>query len=228
MHDKLFSTKQYIAGLRSAFELLANADIAAGQSRYMKDLFPFFGLKTPECNAVVKGYIKEHGLPPFDKLEDVLKTCYTQPEREFHYTAITLASYYMKKHAKDMIPLMEFLITHNTWWDTVDGTSSACVRPLFKQHPELLDKLTWKWVKSDSMWLQRSAIIAQLGYRRNTNEAVLYRNIKALNGGKEFFINKAIGWALREYSKTHPQQVVDFIAANKLHPLSVREGSKYL
>ena len=228
MANNPFSTKQYIASLRAAFELLANEEIAMQQAKYMKDLFPFFGLKTPERSAVVKGYIKEHGLPPFDKLEEVLKACYKQPEREFHYTAITLASYYMKKNAKDMIPLMEFLITHNTWWDTVDGTSSACVRPLFKQHPELLDKLTWKWVKSDSMWLQRSAIIAQLGYRKDTNEAVLFRNIKALNGGKEFFINKAIGWALREYSKTHRQQVVDFIAENKLHPLSVREGSKYL
>lgn len=228
MGTKSFSTKNYIAGLRAAFELLANAEIAVQQAKYMKDLFPFFGLKTPERSAVVKGYFKEHDIPPFDKLEEVIKACYKQPEREFHYTAIELASRYMKKHAKEMIPLTEFIITNNSWWDTVDGTSSACVRPLFKVHPELLDKLTWKWVKSDNMWLQRSAIIAQLGYRKETNEDVLFRNIQALNGGKEFFINKAIGWALREYSKTHRQQVVGFIAANKLHPLSVREGSKYL
>jgi 3-methyladenine DNA glycosylase AlkD len=92
----------------------------------------------------------------------------------------------------------------------------------------LLDKLTLKWVKSGNMWLQRSALICQLGLRHTTNQAILYRNIKALNGGNEFFINKAIGWALREYSKTHPQQVRDFMAALKLAPLSVREGSKYL
>lgn len=228
MATKAFSTKTYIAGLRTAFELLGDKEIAAEQSRYMKNMFPFFGLKTPERSAVVKGYIKEHGVPPFEKLEEVLKACYKQPEREFHYTAIHLASLYMKKHAKEMIPLMEYLITNNSWWDTVDGTSSACVRPLFKLHSELLDKLSWKWVKSNNMWLQRSALIAQLGYKNDTDEKVLYRNIKALYGGKEFFINKAIGWALREYSKTHRQQVIDFMAANKLHPLSVREGSKYL
>lgn len=228
MATKIFSTKTYIAGLRTAFELLGDEQIAAEQSRYMKRLFPFFGLKTPERNAIVKGYIKEHGLPPFDKLEEVLKACYKQPEREFHYTAVHLASLYMKKHVKEMIPLMEYLITNNSWWDTVDGTSSACVRPLFKQHPELLDKLSLKWVKSYNMWLQRSAIIAQLGFRSDTNEKVLFRNIKALNGGNEFFINKAIGWALREYSKTYPKQVINFIAENKLHSLAVREGSKYL
>lgn len=228
MKAKAFSTKTYIAGLRTAFELLGDKQIAAEQVRYMKNQFRFFGLKTPERSSVVKGYIKEHGLPPFEKLEEVLKACYKQPEREFHYAAIQLASLYMKRHAREMIPLMEFLITHNTWWDTVDGTSSACVRPLFKLHPELIDKLTLKWVKSNDMWLQRSAIIAQLLFRHDTNEQVLFRNIKALNGGKEFFINKAIGWALREYSKTHRQQVVDFMAENKLHPLSVREGSKYL
>lgn len=228
MATKTFSTKNYITGLRAAFELLGDRQIAAEQSRYMKHLFPFFGLMTPERSAVVKGYVKEHGAPPFDKLEEVLRACYKQPEREFHYTAIQLASLYMKKHAKDMVPMMEFLITNNTWWDTVDGTSSACVRPLFKLHPEMMDKLTWKWVQSDNMWLQRSAIIAQLLFRHDTNEEVLFRNIKALSAGKEFFINKAIGWALREYSKTHREQVIDFIGNNELHPLSVREGSKYL
>lgn len=223
-----FNTTQYIKQLRAAFELLGNKQIAAEQSAYMKNLFPFFGIKTPERDATVKGFIKAHGLPPFEKLEEVVKACYKQKEREFHYTGIYLAGCYAKKQAKEMVPLMEFLITHNTWWDSVDSVSSQCVRPLFKQHPQLLDKLTLKWVKSGNMWLQRSALICQLGLRHTTNQAILYRNIKALNGGNEFFINKAIGWALREYSKTHPQQVRDFMAALKLAPLSVREGSKYL
>ncbi len=223
-----FNTNLYIKQLRAAFALLADKQIAKEQSAYMKNLFPFFGIKTPERNAIVKGFIKEHGLPPFDKLEEVLTACYKQKEREFHYAAIHLASKFVKQHPKEIVPLLEFLITENSWWDSVDSVSGNCTRTLFEYNPAMVDKLTWKWVKSSNMWLQRSAIISQLLFKHKTNEEVLFRNIKALNGGNEFFINKAIGWALREYSKTHPKQVRDFIAANKLSPLSVREGSKYL
>ncbi|MBP6730993.1 MAG: DNA alkylation repair protein [Chitinophagales bacterium] len=223
-----FNTNLYIKQLRAAFALLADKQIAKEQSAYMKNLFPFFGIKTPERNAIVKGFIKEHGLPPFDKLDEVLKACYKQKEREFHYAAIHLASKFVKQNPKEMVPLLEFLITNNSWWDSVDSITGNCTLLLFELNPQMLNKLTWKWVKSNNMWLQRSAIISQLLFKHKTNEAVLFRNIKALNGGNEFFINKAIGWALREYSKTNPQQVREFIASNKLSPLSVREGSKYL
>jgi len=225
---KKFNAKQYTQSLREAFELLGNPKIAAEQSAYMKNLFPFFGIKTPERSTIFKGFIKEHGYPPAEQAEETIKLLYQQKERELHYSAITIAGKFLKTNSDIIIPIAEHLITTNSWWDSVDGTSSACVRPYFLLHPQLLDKQTKAWVESDNMWLQRSAIICQLGYRDKTNEKVLFRNIKALKDTNEFFLNKAIGWALREYSKTHRERVIWFIANNKLSPLSVREGSKYL
>ncbi len=228
MASKTFNTRAYIKHLSAAFELLANKQVAREQSAYMKNLFPFFGIKAPERYALLKGFIAEQGLPPFDKLEEVVRGCYQQKERDFHLAAIYITGKYIKQHHKAMVPLIEVLLTNNCWWDSVDSVSSVCIRPLLLQYPELTDKLSLKWVKSGHMWLQRSALICQIGLKQHTNQKVLFRNIEALNGGKEFFINKAIGWALREYSKTHPIEVREFMSTIKLSPLSVREGGKYL
>lgn len=194
----------------------------------MRHLFKFHGIKTPERKAIVKQFLVGCGKPEYAQLGALLKVCYARPQREFHYFAIQTAAGFVKAEAETMLPHIEYLITHNSWWDSVDAVSSECVRPLFKLRPQLLAKETMRWVKSGNLWLQRSSIIAQLGYRHKTDEEVLYRNILALKDTNEFFLNKAIGWALREYSKTNPGAVKKFMARHKLSALSVREGSKYL
>ncbi len=197
-------------------------------SRYMKNLFPFIGIPSPARKEIFKQYLTEHGLPEYKELFTVIKSCYSQPEREFHYFAIDLAGKFAKKTGKDFVPLMEYMIIENSWWDSVDSVASNCTRDFFKQNVPLQIPVTRKWMGSRNLWLQRATILFQLNYKFNTNEKLLYKYILELKDSKEFFIQKAIGWALREYSKTNPESVKKFLAETILAKLSVREASKYL
>jgi 3-methyladenine DNA glycosylase AlkD len=218
----------YLQPLQQSLQERFHETNAKAMSQYMRNLFPFFGVATPIRTLLFKEHIKQFGLPTFKEQTKVLKSCMAQSERDFHYFAIHLLGKYVKEDAVKFSELMMYLITTNSWWDSVDGTSSSSVRPFFKLHPELAPKITRTWMDSGNFWLQRSAIIFQMGYREKTNEKLLFDYCLELKDEKEFFIQKAIGWALREYSKTNPKKVSAFLKANKLAPLSVREASKYL
>jgi len=118
------------------------------------------------------------------------------------------------------------MITHKSWWDSVDNVVSFLAGPWLKKFSVAQPAITNAWVNSDDMWLQRSAIIFQNGYKQYTNEQLLFRYIRLHAHSKEFFIQKAIGWALREYSKTNPASVRIFVDSHTLAPLSRREALK--
>lgn len=123
---------------------------------------------------------------------------------------------------------MEELITSKSWWDTVDTLAQKAVGKIARSFPDVIEENIEFWNDSDHLWLQRSAILFQLKYKEQTNEDLLYRYIITHSQSKEFFIQKAIGWALREYSKTNPDSVRQFMEKHPLSKLSVREGSKYI
>ncbi len=123
---------------------------------------------------------------------------------------------------------LKYLIISNSWWDSIDFISPKLVGYVFKTYPELIPTYTDKWIESDNFWLQRSAILFQLKYKQNTDFELLKSIILRLNTEEEFFIRKSIGWALREYSKTNPKAVKDFIENNELKPLSAKEGLKFI
>lgn len=139
---------------------------------------------------------------------------------------------YLTKHVKRLefehIHLLHELIIRKSWWDTVDGIAIGLVGNLASLFPELIPEFLNPWSTDENMWLRRTAILFQLHYKARTDEQLLYRYIRQNAESKEFFIQKSIGWALREYSKTNPSSVRDFIELNTLSKLSVREGSKYL
>ena len=120
------------------------------------------------------------------------------------------------------------MITHKSWWDTVDFIAANLVGPYFKSFPGQREKITGKWLSSNNMWLQRSVLLFQLKYKDSLDTDFLADTIHSLTGSEEFFINKAIGWILREYSKTNPQWVRQFVQATSLHPLSKREGLRLI
>jgi 3-methyladenine DNA glycosylase AlkD len=129
------------------------------------------------------------------------------------------------KYAKPgIVEHLEFLIVTKPWWDTVDFISSHLVGTLFRNHKELIEELVPKWMKSENIWLQRSVLLFQLKYKKTLDEKILFDTILKLNTSKEFFIQKAIGWALREYGKTNPNAVVAFVDHTPLAPLSKREA----
>lgn len=133
-----------------------------------------------------------------------------------------------KKAEKERIDLYEYLIVNKSWWDTIDYSASNLVGVHFQKFPELIQPYTEKWMDSGNMWLQRTSLLFQLKYKKATDLELLTDYIHQLQGSKEFFINKAIGWILREYSKTNAAWVVDFVNSNQLAPLSHREALKWL
>lgn len=218
---------EYLAPLVAEFEKAANPERAAPMSKYMKNRFPFLGIPTPARNEIIKKFFKAYGLPNSEYLLLVIKACYAKPEREYHYFAITIAGKFVKKAEPTFVEIIEYLVVNNSWWDSVDSLSSVCCRPFFKLHVSLQKKITRHWMDSGNIWLQRSAILFQLNYRNETNEALLYSYIAALAHSKEFFIAKAIGWALREYAKTNRTSVERFMHYQKLQSLSIREAQKH-
>ena len=120
------------------------------------------------------------------------------------------------------------MIINKSWWDTIDFVSPKILGKYFEIYPEEIEKTIQKWLNSNNIWLQRSCLLFQLKYKNKLNKFLLKKIINSLSNSNEFFINKAIGWILREYGKTNKNWVINFIKETDLNKLSVREGLKYL
>lgn len=203
-----------------------NEEQAEPMAKYMKNLFPFLGFKKPERTKLSKEYLKEKKKEK--KIDwDFIFKCYEMPEREFHYLAIDYMRSIKDLFTPDDMENIEKFLTTKSWWDTVDAINIV-IGHIVMKYPELKENIILNWSKSDNIWLVRVSIIFQLKYKENTDTDFLSRVILDNSKTGEFFIDKAIGWALREYSKTNKQWVKDFIENNELSKLSVREGSKYI
>ncbi|WP_078414768.1 DNA alkylation repair protein [Priestia abyssalis] len=210
------------------FEASRNEEQAIPMKKYMKDHFPFLGIKSPVRREILNKFLEESELLKQPFQPDFVLALWEKNEREYQYAALDYIEKSLKKLGKEHLPLMETLTTTKSWWDTVDLLASKSVGKIAKDYPEVILETIEGWAYGDELWLQRSAILFQLKYKKETEEARLYRYIKQNADSKEFFIQKAIGWALREYSKTNPASVKRFIEENDLPKLSIREGSKYL
>jgi 3-methyladenine DNA glycosylase AlkD len=214
--------------LRQRLSEKANEENSEQMSRYLKNHFIFFGIKTPERREISKLFFQETGILKKPYNEEFVLALWEQPEREFQLLGLDYIAKFQKKLTKHHIAHIEKLITTKSWWDTVDMLAQHPAGTIIANHPELIEDLVDKWAVSEDMWLRRTAIIHQLRYKEKTNEDRLYKYIKQNADSKEFFIQKGIGWALREYSKTNPYSVKQFIESTSLAPLSMREGSKYI
>lgn len=204
----------------------AHPEKARQMAKYMKDRYEYLGLMKPLRTELSKSFLKEKCSEK--KIDwDFIMIMYLQKEREFQYLAITYLEK-MKSHMeKDDIRYLYELIVTKSWWDTVDSLSSL-VGYLCARFPQLKKEYMDAWATDPYLWLRRVAIIFQLKYKKETDTALLAAVIEKNLNSKEFFINKAIGWALREYSKTNADWVKTFIFTHELAGLSRREGSKYL
>lgn len=218
----------YIKKLRQAFQEQANTEIATQQKAYMRNQFEYFGLKSPEQVAVRREFIKQNGLPEIGDLDGLIHVMWLQPEREFQYFAMMLAEKFIKKTEADFIGVLEFMITTKSWWDTIDYIAANLVGTHFKRFPEQIPVYTENWMASGNFWLQRTALLFQLKYKKDTDLKLMFNLIKRLSHDNEFFIRKAIGWVLREYSKTDPEAVIKFVNSHELKPLSRKEAMKVI
>lgn len=219
---------EFVKALRLEFEAYADSKIAAGQRAYLRDQFLFYGIKTPVRRSIQKPFLAKEYLPPKENLEDLIKNLWNRPQREYHYFAQELTQKYVKQFEENDISLLEFMVTHNSWWDTVDFIAPKLIGEYFKIFPEKRDPYVKKWLASNNMWLQRSCVIFQLLSKEKMDKGFLAYVINSLLGSDEFFINKAIGWALRDYSRTNPEWIMDFVGRTELHPLSEREAIRLI
>lgn len=218
----------YALGLQVSLTAHANPAEAAPMKAYMRGQFDFLGIKTPQRRNLTRQFIASHGLPRVSELDTIVRDLWALPEREFQYAALGLVGRLQKQLPADFIETLEFLLLTKSWWDTVDGIAGDAIGAMFRAYPEVRNRYLPQWRQSNNFWLRRTCILFQLGYKKATDFPLLCDIIRENLGSDEFFINKAIGWALREYSKTDPQAVRDFVAHTHLHPLSAREALKWL
>ena len=219
----------YVVSLKTLFEQNADPSQAAPMKKYMRDQFEYLGIKTPQSLALQKEFYSKKGLPEIGELDPILRDLWALPPREFQYVAVGLLGRCKSQIPAKSIKTIEYLIVTKSWWDTVDSLSAGTVSVHFLRFPEVREKYLAKWRASENFWLRRSTILFQLDYKQNTDFELLCDIIRENLGSKEFFINKAIGWALRQYARTDPRAVKKFVSATKeLSPLSRREAMKHL
>lgn len=213
--------------IKEKFESQKNEEQAIPMAKYLRNKFKCYGLKTQERRSVYKDVIQE------DKARGIidwefLYLCFQDEYRDMNYLVLDYLLAQKKSLQFDDIKKMEVFVKTNQWWDSID-VMNTIIGDIGLLDPRV-DELMLKWSTDKDFWLRRVAITHQLMRKINTNTELLEKILVNNFGSDEFFINKAIGWALRDYSKTDPDWVRNFIENHweKMSKLSIREGSKYI
>ncbi len=223
------TSKDYAGKIDGLFKTNSNTEFGLKMASYMKDNFIYYGIKSADRKEIQRKFIADYGLPLTENLTQVIKVLFEYPHRENQYFAIELANKLIGKTESSFLDTIEYMLLSKSWWDSVDYIASSIAGTFFKNSPEFLPSTTDSWSGSENMWLNRSSIIFQLKYKDSTNTQLLSRYIEAHQNSNEFFLRKAIGWSLRQYSKFNKQWVANFVRTHPLlSGLSVREASKYL
>lgn len=222
-----YSPAEFIQLITAEFQKKATPERAEQQQAYMRHQFEFLGIGASEWYPMIKQIYKQHGMYSGKLLKEFVEGCYDQPYREIVYAGIEMMQRKLPEQNKSFIKVIEKCISTQSWWDTVDWLAKLAGMQ-FQQYPELQIQYVTKWIHSNNMWLQRAAILHQLFYRENTNEKLLFELIRQKADSNEFFIRKACGWALRQYSKTDPGAVKKFVAKQRLSPLTAKEALRLI
>lgn len=219
-----------IQHLEELFEPFRNPKRAQTAAAYMKHHFSFIGMQTEIRRAAQKSWIDS-----LKSLEErtirwsVIRALWNKKERDYHYAAIDYLNSWPKKYySEDDAVELEYLLGHHSWWDSVDALASNYLGKWALLYPEKARETFEKWRYNESFWLQRSCLIYQLKYKDKVDTLYLEDLIQQLNGNKEFFIQKAIGWSLRQLSKYNSDEVIRILGNHPIKGLAFREASKYL
>ena len=195
----------------------------------MKNNFSFLGIKTEKRRAIFKSIYEQNKAEIKSNFRTIAWELFQMKEREFHQVAIDLlVKESMKNFAIEDIKLIEKLIITNSWWDSVDTIAKYLLGGYLQQFPLETLKVIERFSNSKNMWLNRSAILFQLSYKEKTNFEILISECEKHKHSNEFFIQKAIGWALRDYSRFNPTGVKGYVNSTNLKPLSSREALRLL
>ena len=217
---------KYLA-IKKIFESREDKENAVAMSKYMRNMFDFYGLPTPKRKEVYNDFIKAE--KKTKKIDwEFLDKCYEDNHREFQYLVYDYLLA-MKQYVsyEDITKIKNYIIT-KSWWDTIDFLCKVIGDVELRD--SRVKELILEWSKNDNIWIKRTAIEHQLNLKDKTDYELLEKIIVNNFGTDEFFINKAIGWALREYSKTDQNCVKNFINKykNQMSDLSIKEACKYI
>lgn len=220
-----------IREVRQALRAAADPVKAAGMQAYMKSPMPYLGVQTPALRQALRPLMAARQPESFREWRESILTLWRNARyREERYAAIELAGYrtYQAFQTLDTLPLYEEMIVSGAWWDYVDSIASRQIGGLLRRYPREMPRLLREWAACDDIWKRRAAILAQLGFKSDTDRKLLYDCIRPSLGRPEFFLRKGIGWALRQYARTDEEEVVRYVRrqAALLSPLSRREALK--
>lgn len=215
--------------LDAAYERARDPQRAAPMAAYMRDQFGFLGIPSPAQKVIAREVLAGLDRPGEADLAAVAAECWQRDEREYQYFACGLLRRHCRGCSEDFLPVAEHLIVTRSWWDTVDTLAAHVVGPLVARYPRLVE-VTDRWLTDDNIWLVRAAILHQLTFKESTDAARLFRYCTVQAGHHDFFVRKAIGWALREYARTDPAAVRGFVTSHqsRLAAVTVREALKNL
>lgn len=213
--------------LKALFEAHQDLENALAMAKYMRNQFRFYGLKTADRRALYKGFLKEAKKKQIPDWQ-LLNQCYEDSHRELQYFVYDYLLALNKYLTYEDIAHIRHYIKNKPWWDTIDFLCK--VIGSIGLRDDRVSPLMLSWSQDEDFWIRRTSIEHQLGLKEETDRDLLEKILLNNFGSQEFFINKAIGWALRDYSKTNPDWVRRFIEkyGNQMSSLSVKEGSKYL
>lgn len=221
----------WVEALREGFRRNARPERAASMQAYMKSAMPFYGVATPEMRRVCRSVFAAHPLASFEAWQHGALGLWRQARlREERYAAIELTGYrfYRAFQTPDAMSMYEEMIVTGAWWDYVDAVAVHRVGPILLKYPEPMKAMMKAWSRSPDLWKRRTSIICQLSFKEKTDLRLLYGCIEPNLGDREFFIRKAIGWALRQVAWTDPKEIVRYVAEHggELSGLSRREALK--
>ena len=220
---------KFCSDLEADFRKASNRKLAIPMENYMKNNFTYFGIKTEKRRTIFKSNYEQNKPEVESNFRTIAWKLYQMKEREFHQTAIDLlVKEFKKKYVLEDIQFIEKLIVTNSWWDSVDTISKYILGGYLLQFPSETLKVIERFSNSENMWLNRSAILFQLSYKDKTNSEILKSKCEKHKHSNEFFIQKAIGWALRDYSRFNPTGVKGYVNSTNLKPLSSREALRLL
>jgi 3-methyladenine DNA glycosylase AlkD len=224
------NTAACVSYVQSELAAQADPEKAEGMATYMKTDMPFYGVQKPARTRIRRHIEREFAPASHDEYKELVTALWELPHREEKYLAQGVATTFRQFIVPESLPIYERFIDEGAWWDFVDDTATHMIRELVLNHPEDIWPVVDGWIDHQSMWRRRSAIICQIGAKEKTDAGRLFRFCEARAHETEFFIRKAIGWALREYAKTDPEAVARFVNAHRaaLSGLSFREATKHI
>jgi len=224
------NSKPYVKQLESLFEANSDTSNANRMKQYMRNQFEYYGIKSPLRKELLRQFLKEYDKPSGEELKQIVQLLWENDHREMQYLAMDIMQKSLNNLDESFLLFLEKLILQKSWWDTVDWIAPNGFGRIFQKYPQHIKPITERWIQSENIWLQRSAIIFQLKYREKTDHTLMFDYVLIRANSKEFFVRKGSGWALRQYSKYNARAVIDFIQNHEdfLSNLTKKEGLKWL